>query len=335
MSNWNRPIRHGLNCSCCHPARLTASDDSDRDVSTSNKEDLRRSRQRARAVMGAIGSDVTDYVDGLDLSFITDEGQQVRTRISDIAAGHLEDDLLDWLDDRRTSTMGRGFRDALDKMTQSTTQATLDDFRGGASFTNADQELAEKLSNVDAGLLFDDQGNLAEEIGNDVTQVLQDGVRDGEDIEDLGERVDLVLNDGDQAARRKRDIKTGMTKRSKGELIAHDSIQDAHNTAARKRYAQNGFRYVRYETTLDTRTTDLCTDLSGKVFDILENPDLQPPNHPYCRSGVSPVLDPDDVTTPAEIDDEFLQTIGETNAYRPTVDVSDEFEPTDLTAAAF
>lgn len=329
MSNWNRPIRHGLNCDCHRPARLVASTHDDREVSNPNKTDLRRARQHTRAIFAVIGKDLKEYLNGLDLSLVTDEGRRVNDRITDIASGHLSEDLLTWLEERRATTMGRGFRDAMSKMNQATTQGTLDDFRGATEFGNADRDLKDRLKNVDAGLLFGDDDSLAEEIGNDITRQLQQGVRSGEDVQELGERVDMVLNDGDHPARREKGV-SGMTKRTKGELIAHDSIQDSFNTAARKRYAQNGFRFVRYEATIDTRTTDLCQRMAGEVFDILENPDLQPPNHPYCRSGIAPVLDPDSVIDVDDIAGDYLGTIGQTNAYRPPVPVDDQFQPTAL-----
>lgn len=327
-------MNHPEGCGC--PAhRLTAQDDDDdRDVSTKNSEDLRRSRQRSRAIIGGIGREVKEYIDGLNLSVMLDtpEGRrQVNTRITELARGPLKDDLVVWLEQRKRGAMGRGARDALTKMNQSVTQATLDDFRGTPDFGNEDRELARRLRNVDAGVLFEDDDSLAEEIGNDVTRQLQRGVRNGEDVETLGERIDFVMSDGDSARRRELGI-SGQTKRTKGELIAHDSIQDAYNTAARQRYAQNGFRFIRYETTIDTRTTDLCERLAGEVIDILEYPELQPPNHPYCRSGIAPVIDPDqEPLTPADLSNEFLQIIGTTAAFRPPVDVEQDFRPTDLT----
>lgn len=280
--------------------------------------------------MAAIGRDLREYIDGLDLSIVDRDSDRVNVRITDIARTRLSEDLLTWLENRRGAVMGRGFRDALQRMNQATGQATLDDFRGADRFTNADRALKDRLKNVDAGLLFGDGDSLAEEIGNDITRQLRHGVQQDEDVQELAKRVDMVLTDGDHPERKKKGV-SGLTKRTKGELIAHDSIQDSYNTAARKRYAQNGFRYVRYEATIDTRTTDICQRLDGEVFDILENPDLQPPNHPYCRSGIAPVLQPDRVLSEDDIADDYLQTIGETNAYRTPVPVDDHFQETALT----
>jgi SPP1 gp7 family putative phage head morphogenesis protein len=336
MKKRDIPPVHGLTCSCCTPQpRVAAADDDDDGINpaTKNETDLRRARQRARAVVGLIGKDIKELMDGLNVTVLLDspEGQrQVNRRITEVASTRLNDDLLTWLEDRRRAAMGRGARDALSKMAQTTTQSTLDDFRGTPDFGNEDRALNQRLRNLDSGLLFDDDDSLAEEIGNDVTRQLRQGVRNDETIEELGDRVDYIMTDGDPE-RRELGI-AGQTKRTKGELISHDAVQDAYNTAARQRYAQNGFRYAVIDATLDTRTTDICERMNETVVDMMDDPDLLPPYHPYCRTGIRPKLNPDGrVTKPGDVADEKLQTIGQTKAYRPPVDVEQDFRPTDLT----
>lgn len=88
---------------------------------------------------------------------------------------------------------------------------------------------------------------------------------------------------------------------------------------------------VRYSAILDTRTTEVCRFLDGKVFKV-SDPNLEallPPNHYNCRSVIVPVvagekLDESQFITPAEVgqarelaDQKFLtQTASAWRAYR-------------------
>ena len=125
---------------------------------------------------------------------------------------------------------------------------------------------------------------------------------------------------------------SGQTAQSKAQLIAHDSVQDAYNTAARKRYLRNGFRFGIYDATIDTKTTEICRRMDEHIIDMVETPWFIPPLHPYCRSGIRPVLDVGDRTVLSQDDiaDGFLQTIFQTKSYRPAVVGEAEFQPTPL-----
>jgi SPP1 gp7 family putative phage head morphogenesis protein len=268
--------------------------------------------------------------------------QRLNRLVSRTASQHIRAELLDWLDDRKRITMGRAARAAFDLMQSALPGGVQkEDLVGQGQFTNQDRDLLNKLRNIDAGLLTDQDGDsLASRIGDEVTRQMRVGVNNGEPVHDhrddhmdLATRVDMVLNgpDYDPKERQKAGV-TGQSVRTKGELIAHDSVQDAHNAMARRRYLQNGFRYVVYDATLDTRTTDLCRRMDGEVIDIVENPHLVPPNHPYCRSGIRPKLDTDqEPVTEDRIADRFLQDIWSTESYRPTVQDDQAFQPTAIT----
>lgn len=65
---------------------------------------------------------------------------------------------------------------------------------------------------------------------------------------------------------------------------------------------------VEYSAILDTRTTQVCRALDGKVFKLNGNAltDLAPPNHYMCRSIIVPItvdetIDEEDVITPSQI----------------------------------
>ena len=135
----------------------------------------------------------------------------------------------------------------------------------------------------------------------------------------------MVLNDSDDPKRDSAGI-SGQTKRTKAELIAHDSVQQAYTNAATRRYLNNGFRFVIYDAVCDFVTSDLCRRLGEcdgppVVIDLTKTPWLVPPNHPWCRSGVRPTLNEDGNETVSEDDiaDGFLKTIFSTEQYRPSV----------------
>lgn len=323
----------------------TKPDDRRDDTATNSVTDLRKARQRARATIRGLADVIIDFLTArqIERTLSQDGGDRELNRlISRTASAHIRKELLQWLENQERVTMGRAARAAFDAMQSALpSDADEDALVGGRDFTNKDRDLLKRLHNIDAGLLTDEDGDsLASEIGDDVTRQLRVGVENGEPIHDdredhldLATRVDMVLNgpDYDPKEKQKAGV-TGQSKRTKGELIAHDSIQDAHNAMARRRYLENGFRFVVYDATLDTRTTDLCRRMDGEVIDLVETPFLVPPNHPYCRSGIRPKIEPpQEPITEDDIADHFLQSIWETESYRPTVQDDSAFQPTAIT----
>jgi len=299
---------------------------------TQNRTDQRRARQRARRVVRELDDELTAFIEeanlrGIDTS--VSKQRQINQKITLLTNNKLNDDLLTWLEDRRKQSMGRAARAAMDMMQSELGES--DELRGARRFSNEDARTAQVLQKIDAGLIEE----LSNETGDRITDQLVRGFQQNETIEELGKRVDAVLVDGDfeELSRAKLGVK-GQTIRSKGEMIAHDSIQDAYETAARERYLRNGFRHVRFDNPMDNKTSPICERLHGEILDITEQGHLVPPLHPWCRSDIIPVRDPD--TSPVSdgnIADEHLETAMATKSFRPDVtDVRREFSPSRLEA---
>jgi SPP1 gp7 family putative phage head morphogenesis protein len=341
------PDHTGLACGHAHDAqgRLEAADDDGhvdrRDAATSNVTDLRRARQHARAVVRDIQDAVVAWMAANNvqsyLSGDASQARQVNRAVTEIASRRFQEELVAWLDQRNRTTMGRAARAAFDKMRQVTDADAS--FRSEDRFTGRDIELVRQIRQVDAGLLYDTElaerlgldEPLAEELGNRITRTLRQGVAQDERVSGgLRQRVQAVMTDGSPGARQETNV-SGQTTRSKAELIAHDSVQDAYNTGARARYLRNGFRYAVYDATLDTKTTQLCRRMNEHVIDLRDHAFFVPPLHPYCRSGIRPILDVEDrsVLGRDDVADDYMRTIMQTKSYRPPVD-TDQFRPTPL-----
>lgn len=333
----------GLDCGN-HHARVHAEDDErDDDVdrrsaSTKNVTDLRRARQRARRVLGELEDEVNEFLEENDIERYgrsDSEAQRLNEAITRLAATKLSNDLVQWLEQRRQQTMGRAVRASMDRIQSELGERVADSF---SDFSPAEQSLNRAITQVDAGLLAgteavgDADDSLANEIGNDITRQIRLGLSQNEQVRspdpdelDIETRVAMVLNDGDHDLRDEAGV-SGQTKRTKAELISHDSIQQAYTSAATRRYLNNGFRFLIYDAVCDFVTSDLCRRLGEcegppVVIDVTKTPWLIPPNHPWCRSGVRPTLNREGraVVTKDDISDDYLQTVMSTEQYRPSV----------------
>lgn len=74
------------------------------------------------------------------------------------------------------------------------------------------------------------------------------------------------------------------------ELVTRTAVSHVSNVARQTTYEENDdiISGVQWVATLDTRTSDLCKGLDGKVFPIDKGP--RPPAHFRCRSSTVPVL---------------------------------------------
>lgn len=330
-------------------AELEAQADDDFEAATRNTTDLRRARQRARGVIKRLQDAIQVFLAERGIDLLNRQGgpRQINEQITRLSRRSLRDELVSWLNDRRTTTMGRAARAAFDLMQRELPSADREDFVGQPQFTNFDRRTANLLRQIDVGLFYDTEAAeqlgldqpLAERVGDRITRQLRTGHGRGETVQELARRIELVMTAGSREAGSERVEKgvSGQTIETKAQMMAHDSVQDAYVTEAQKRYLQNGFRFVVYDATCDLKTSDLCIRLgecSGDpvVIDLLETPFLVPPNHPHCRSGIRPVLDPPrDPVGEDDIADGFLQTIFQTSSFRPPVVGEDDFQPTPLT----
>lgn len=316
-------------------------DDDSRDVETPTATDLRRAREHTRAVVRDLEGDVQEFLEENtdQVSRLPDNSsaeQRVNEQITRLAQARLAEELVVWLEERRSQAMNTAAREAFDVM-KSTVDRAVDDgeLATGPYVQTADMRMNRLISQVDVGLYE----KVSQDAADEMTRQLRLGVENGESIvderpdeTDLADRISWILTDADDPRRQTSGV-SGQTVRSRSELIAHDSVQNGYNAAATRRYLQNGFRFVVYDATIDTKTTRLCTRLNEEVIDIRENPELIPPNHPWCRSGVRPKLRADQEPLGRDdIADDYLGTIARTNSYRPSVlDVQTEFSPTTLT----
>lgn len=337
----------GLSCGHAHGhADLTAADDDQvrEDASTKSLTDLRRARQRARSVVRDIVDAVQAWMaaNSIQTVLTSDQGaRRANEAITLIASERLRDDLVAWLDERHKITMGRAARQAFDAMSAELDGVDDDRIQGRPEFDRRlDGETLRQVRQIDAGLLYDTElaeqlglnEPLAQELGDDITRTLRQGVAQNETSDELARRVEWVLDDADADGRQASNV-SGQTKRSKAELIAHDSVQDAYNQAARGRYLRNGFRYGVFDAVIDFKTTDICRRFDEVVIDLRDDPFFVPPLHPYCRSGIRPILVIGDrkVLSRDDVADGFLSTLSSTKSYRPPANAAGTFRPTALT----
>ena len=75
-------------------------------------------------------------------------------------------------------------------------------------------------------------------------------------------------------------------------LIRTESAYVANQTTATA-YEECGIERYEYMATLDSRTSEKCSGLDGKIFEMSEKEVgvNYPPAHPHCRSSVAPVID--------------------------------------------
>jgi len=86
---------------------------------------------------------------------------------------------------------------------------------------------------------------------------------------------------------------------SNAQRLIRTEINYISNKGSLQAYKDSGIvEKYRYLATLDNRTSDICRELDGKIFDLKEakvGVNL-PPLHPYCRSTTTPHFDDDDIS---------------------------------------
>jgi len=319
------------------------------DSAAKNTTDLRRARQRARSVITDIEQVIIEFLesDGIQIwqnrtATPRQRMNRINQQITLLAARQIQIKLGSWLRDRRKTTMARAARAAFQDM-QGVLPGTHQDIDlfSSPNLRPRDIALNREMEQIDAALLYNrDTDSIATKIGNEATRQIRIGFSQNQpisstnpDVDTIADRVQQVLSDADQDTRDAHGI-TGQTIRSRAELIAHDSIQDAYVSSATRRYLNNGFRYAVYDAVVDHRTSHVCRRLDEVVIDMVETPWLIPPNHPWCRSDIRPILDLGEGQEPiseTDIGDRHLKQIWGTNGFRPKViDTDQEFNPTVL-----
>jgi len=73
--------------------------------------------------------------------------------------------------------------------------------------------------------------------------------------------------------------------------LIHTEMARVVSEAQNKIYQDSGIiQKVIYDATLDNKTSNICRDLDGKIFDI-NSSYPKPPQHPNCRSAIIPIVD--------------------------------------------
>lgn len=106
---------------------------------------------------------------------------------------------------------------------------------------------------------------------------------------ELSGKIRLAVTNGLTADQISKEMKGSMVSFSDKQLnsLTRTLIQNATNIAAEETYKSNDIEYVQYCAILDSRTTQICHDLNGKIFKVGEGP--RPPQHYNCRSFTIPV----------------------------------------------
>lgn len=129
-----------------------------------------------------------------------------------------------------------------------------------------------------------------------VKQALLNGISQGQSIRQVRQRIEQIFEDYDGIAAHR------------AETIVRTNYNAAFNHG-RLQLIQDAGSYVhgvQYSAILDTRTTEVCRNLDGKVFEVNapELDRLTPPRHFQCRSLLVPVM----ITTPIDQADRINQT---------------------------
>lgn len=87
------------------------------------------------------------------------------------------------------------------------------------------------------------------------------------------------------------------------ENIVRTNTASAWNQAKLDRYASvsNEIQLYEYSAIMDTRTSDLCIALDGKMISKVEAASFNPPNHYQCRSTLIPIFADEDPVSPDKL----------------------------------
>lgn len=152
----------------------------------------------------------------------------------------------------------------------------FDTFQGygvGWQFSLLDPKVVKELAtNPVMGQNFSERvWNNRKLLANQVNQELKNGIVQGISTREMSKRLDKRMNSGYKVAER----------------LMRTEITNSYNQATLQGYKDSGIvKEYEYLATLDNRTSDICQDLDGRVFDIDKATTglNYPPMHVYCRS---------------------------------------------------
>lgn len=130
------------------------------------------------------------------------------------------------------------------------------------------------------------------EILKKVKPVLIDGIRSGKGVSQIMTEIDKALKGWDITLNAPRV-----------ETIVRTNVASAWNQAKVDRYqkVESEIQAYEYSAIMDTRTSDLCKELDGKIIRKSEVDKYNPPNHFNCRSTLIPIFTDEDKVEPSKL----------------------------------
>lgn len=107
-------------------------------------------------------------------------------------------------------------------------------------------------------------------LANKMTEILLDGIVTGKSIDFMAKQINKIMRAGSFNCER----------------LIRTETNFFHNRTSLKAYSDYGIKKYEYLATIDGRTSQICTKLNGRIFDVdkAKVGVNYPPMHPFCRS---------------------------------------------------
>ncbi|OUR10151.1 phage head morphogenesis protein, partial [Acinetobacter pittii] len=141
---------------------------------------------------------------------------------------------------------------------------------------------AKKVPLAGGALVDDLLSRIAEAARQKVEYAIRDGINTGKTNSEIIQRI---------RGTKKLNYEDGLLNSTKSDIERTVRTVRSHvaNQAYLKSFDQIGFKYVRFVSVLDGRTSKLCASLDGSFWEINDPAKRVPPLHPNCRSILVPV----------------------------------------------
>lgn len=156
----------------------------------------------------------------------------------------------------------------------------------GAKISKPDGEklysAAKKVPLAGGALVDDLLSRIAESARQKVEYAIRDGISTGKTNQEIIQRI---------RGTKRLNFEDGLLNTTKSDIDRTVRTVRSHvaNQAYLDSYNKIGFKYVRFVSVLDGRTSKLCASLDGTVWEINDPAKRVPPLHPHCRSILVPV----------------------------------------------
>ncbi|RSO39179.1 minor capsid protein [Acinetobacter lactucae] len=156
----------------------------------------------------------------------------------------------------------------------------------GAKISKPDGEklysAAKKVPLAGGALVDDLLSRIAESARQKVEYAIRDGISTGKTNQEIIQRI---------RGTKRLNFEDGLLNTTKSDIDRTVRTVRSHvaNQAYLDSYNKIGFKYVRFVSVLDGRTSKICASLDGTVWEINDPAKRVPPLHPHCRSILVPV----------------------------------------------